>query len=116
MTDTATSLLGDICEDAAQVAATLGLTAKFRHVPYLGRHGAARQLTVYGSEYDGTDRSSRLTKKADKVRVTDYGDHAVILTLTGNNSRVGERQVHAETEPDRPAMTEMLAETLGAIS
>lgn len=109
MTTTAPGrLLNDIVEDAAQIADTLGLRTRFRPRP--------RQLTVYGVNYDGTDRSSRLSRRADKVRVTDYGTYAVILTLTGNNSRVGERQIHAETEPDREALTDLLTEILGKVA
>jgi hypothetical protein len=107
-TNTAGKLLCDIVEDAAQVADTLGLHTRFRAQP--------RQLTVYGVNYDGTDRSSRLSKKADKVRVTDYGTYAVILTLTGNNARVAERQIHAETEPDREGLTDLLSDILGEVA
>lgn len=104
MTTTETPAL-DLIQDAAMLADNLALRARFR------QPNGRRQMTIYGVDYDGTDRSGRLTKVTDKVRVTDTGDGFTVLGLTGNNARTFVLEIAGDE--DREKATNRLAAALG---
>jgi hypothetical protein len=108
----ATAAHVDVVEDAAQIADNLGL--RWRFTEKATQAGLSRQVTVYGANYDGTDRSGKRRKVADKVRITDKpGPTAEALSLTGNNARVSLTTFEDE---DREAVTEALIEILGEVA
>lgn len=125
LNEDATSATLDLIQDAAMIADTLGLRAKYRRVPKYHQgelSGDIPQLTVYGARYDGTDRSGRLSKATDKIRISagwqltpdGTSRHGyTILGLTGNNARTWSQFV--ARDEDREEASEILADRLGIL-